>query len=224
MNSRDFEAAAAATSELYRSAGRFTHGYVRGKLLRDPVFRQLAERAPFRAPVIDLGCGRGQTELLLAKLDPELHVLGFDWDEDKLELARQAAARAGLQDRLRFEPGDLRSLEAPRAGTLLMLDVLHYNPLEIQDEMLRRACAALESGGRLFVREADADGSWRSRATIWQERITCKLGLNRGATLVFRSADSIEAVLRDCGLECQRQASWGGTPLANVLIEARRPG
>lgn len=216
-----FEEAARTCASHYRAGGRFVYGYVRGKLLGDPVFRQLVDRAPLDEPVIDLGCGRGQTGMLLSLLFPGMTVKGFDWDESKLTHAREAAQRLGVDAHLRFERGDLREMEYPAARTLLMLDVLHYNPLDVQDDMLRRAAASLLPGGRLFLREVDASGGWRSRATIWQERICCYFGLNRGATLRFRSAASIEVVLRECGLSTRRTSSWGGTPLANVLIEAR---
>ena len=68
----------------------------------------------------------------------------------------------------------------------------------------------------------DANGSLRARLNVLQERFTCLVGLNRGATLRFRSAASIESALEARGLETTRRASWKGTPLANVLIEARK--
>lgn len=218
----DFDERAEHAAGLYAGHARFAWKYSRAKLRHDPVFRQLAERLPFAEPIIDLGCGRGQTELLLASLSGAIEVHGFDWDEKKVRVAREAASRFEDGAHLRFEVGDLRTMDYPAGGTLLMLDVLHYNPLEVQDDMLRRAARSVLPGGRLFVREVDAAGGLRARLNTWQERITCFFGLNRGATLCFRSADSIDAVLCAEGLETTRCASWGGTPLANVLIEARR--
>ncbi|MFT7484229.1 MAG: SAM-dependent methyltransferase [Candidatus Paceibacteria bacterium] len=208
--------------EPYAPLGRMTHGYVRGKLLHDPVYQQLAQRGPFAGPLCDLGCGRGQTTLLLSKLQPELEGVGFDWDESKLSLAR-AAAKGAQAGRLRYVPGDLQSLDVPPSGTILMLDVLHYNPIEIQDQMLRRAAEALLPGGRLFLREVDANGSLRARINQWQERLGCWLRLNRGATLSFRSIAEIEEVLQGHGLKTRSHGSFAGTPLANVLIEASAP-
>jgi len=208
---------------LYSDQGRFTRGYVQGKLLHDPVYRQLSESAPFHGPILDLGCGRGQTVFLLQRLRPGAKAHGIDWDLRKLELARRSASVAGLGEDVRFEAGDIRSIPYPTAGTILMLDVLHYHELEQQDAMLRRAALALTPGGRLFLRDVDASGSLRARINIWQERLGCLVRLNRGATLRFRSAQSIVAVLEGCGLETEVFASWRGTPLANVLIEARRP-
>ncbi len=222
IDSSRFEQGARKCADLYRPDGRLAHGYVRGKLLGDPVYRQLIERGPFAEPIIDLGCGRGQTGLLISVLFSEVSVHGFDWHAEKLERARRAASRADSSQGLTFSTGDLRNLDYPPAKTLLMLDVLHYNPLEIQDQMLDRAASCLLPGGRLFIREVDARAGWRARTNMLQERLGCLLGINRGATLRFRSADSIEAILRSHGLDTRRCSSWEGTPLANVLIEASR--
>lgn len=222
LPAKDYDQAVEEASRAFAGHARFAWKYSRAKLRHDPVYRQLAERAPFQEPVVDLGCGRGQTELLFAVLFGQLEVHGFDWDEAKVAVAREAAARLPQGARLHFDVGDLRSMDYPEAGTLLMLDVLHYNPLETQDAMLRRAARALRPGGRLFLREVDADGGLRARVNVWQERLACLVGLNRGSTLRFRRADSIEAVLREEGLEVRRSASWMGTPLANVLIEAHK--
>ncbi|MFT7670053.1 MAG: SAM-dependent methyltransferase [Planctomycetota bacterium] len=221
-DAKQYEAAARKCAEQFLSRGRFSHGYVLGKLMRDPMYRQIVDRAPLAEPVVDLGCGRGQTGLMLALLYPGLQVVGHDWDADKLEWARDAAKGITGTERLSFESGDLRSMDYHEAKTLLMLDVLHYNPIEVQDEMLRRACACLLPRGRLFIRELDANGGWRAHTTIWVEKLGCMTGMNRGATLCFRSADSIEAILESCGLETCRSSSFEGTPLANVLIEAKR--
>lgn len=220
MKLDEYRTLAMGCAEAYADLGRATRGYVRGKLLHDPLYRQLADLGPFLEPVCDLGCGRGQTSLLFAALQPGIRMRGVDWDGKKVELARSAARAAGHKH-LSFGRADLRMFDPPSAGTVLLLDVLHYSPRDIQDEILERAACALEPGGRLLVRDVDASGTWRSRANIWQERLGNLVGLNRGATLDFRSADSLEGHLASLGLEVRRFESWQGTPLSNVLFEAR---
>lgn len=214
-----YEDAANACAELYRPFGRFAHGYVRGKLLRDPLYRQLAELAPLPLPVVDLGCGRGQTEALLEVLFPGGSYLGFDWDERKLSMARDCLGQLRTTRSHAFQAGDLRELEIPRAGSILLLDVLHYLALAEQDALLERAVEALEPGGRLCLRDVDANGGWRARVNVWQEQVGCWFGLNRGATLCFRPIDELARHLEALGLETKRTESRRGTPLANVLIE-----
>ncbi len=210
----------ARAAAAYRGLGRFNEGYVRGKLGMDPVFRQLVALAPLPSPVLDVGCGRGQTLVLLAQLQPGLDGLGLDWDAPKIDLARKAAAPG---PGLRFEAADMRDADLAEAGTVLLLDVLHYNPVPQQDELLRRAARALRPGGVLLVRELDAARSVRAAINRWQERMGRLVRLNRGATLCFRPASELVAVLRVEGLDVSVVPSYGELPLANVLIEARKP-
>ena len=210
----------AQTAKAYAKCGRFTRGYVRGKLEMDPVFRQLVLRAPLPTPIVDVGCGRGQTLVLLALLQPTLEGVGLDWDAAKVKLAEHAAAP---WPGLRFERADMREAALPAAaGTVLLLDVLHYNPRQVQDAILARAARALRPGGVLYVRELDASRSWRATLNAWQERLGRLVGLSRGATLCFRPASEIVAVLTALGLTTTVTSSFGDLPLANVLIEARR--
>ncbi len=204
----------------YLPHGRFDGRYVHGKLAYDPVHRQLAAAGPLPSPVLDVGCGRGQTLLLLALDRPGVTGVGLDWDDRKLAVARRAAAGiAGV----RFERQDVRDAPYPSAATILLIDVLHYNPVEVQDRMLARAARALTAGGVLYVREIDAAAGWRARVNRWQERIGCAGGLNRGGTLAFRPIAEIRAVLLAEGLVVTTVPSAGGVPLSNVLLAARRP-
>jgi 2-polyprenyl-3-methyl-5-hydroxy-6-metoxy-1,4-benzoquinol methylase len=193
-------------------------GYVRGKLRHDPVYRQLVERAPLPAPLLDVGCGRGQTIVLLALAQPGLAACGLDWDEPKLAVARAAARDL---PHVRFASADVRDAVLPPSGTVLLLDVLHYQTPSAQDVLLARAAAAVLPGGVLFVREIDGAAGWRARLTTWQERLGCWLGVNRGAGMHVRPADELAAKLEAAGLRTTRVASAAGA-LANVLLEARR--
>lgn len=212
-----------AVAQHYRAVSRFAFGYVRGKFNSDPAYRQLAERMPMQSPVLDVGCGRGQTLLLLALLDPKLTGVGLDWDLDKVQSARQVAK--GLA-RLQFQSADADALSLPEeagVGTILLIDVLHYSPPNAQDALLRRAARAVRPGGSVYVRELDLDLGWRARVTQWQEKAGRALRLNRGKSLSFRRAKELVAVLESEGLEVEVVPSWGDLPLANVMLAAHRP-
>jgi uncharacterized protein (DUF2062 family)/2-polyprenyl-3-methyl-5-hydroxy-6-metoxy-1,4-benzoquinol methylase len=205
----------------YRDQGRFAHGYVQGKLEHDPVYRQIAERCPLPGPVVDLGCGRGQTGILLALVQPGVRVRGLDWDAAKIAGAARAAS--GL-DGLVYERADVRdaALDPGRAGTVLLLDVLHYQPIPEQDRILARAVEALTPAGVLYVREIDFEAGWRARVTTGLEYLGRWLRLNRGATLNFRPVASMVAQLESRGLAVSVEPSSEGILFSNVLIEARR--
>jgi 2-polyprenyl-3-methyl-5-hydroxy-6-metoxy-1,4-benzoquinol methylase len=210
------------TIASYRDEGRFVLGYVKGKLTHDPVYRQLALHSPLPEPIVDIGCGRGQALILLSLLaKPESSAIGLDWDGQKIERAKRAAERAVAK--LHFTVSDVRFAPVPKARTIMLIDVLHYNPTDIQDAMLQRAARALLPGGTLFIRDIDASRGWRSSVNRWQEYVGQWIHFNRGATLCFRPAEELISILKAEGLTVEVNPSWAHLPLANVLLCAHRP-
>lgn len=217
-----FLRAAKSTTERYLPLGRFAHGYVKKKLVADPVYRVLTPRIPEDARVLDVGSGRGQFAVLLAIASPARTVTGLDWDAEKVALARRAAE--GLAH-VSFEAADLRAhdLAGPPVDAVLLLDVLHYLPVDAQDAVLRSAAARLAPGGTLWVRDADAAAGWRFRLTALEEGIFTRLGVNRGAGLCFRPMADLARLLEAAGLSVTTEPMWEGTPFANVLLGATSP-
>jgi uncharacterized protein (DUF2062 family)/2-polyprenyl-3-methyl-5-hydroxy-6-metoxy-1,4-benzoquinol methylase len=207
-------AAMERTRARYGSAPVGDRYYVAGKLAFDPVFRLVSELDGDFGSVLDLGCGRGQLGLLLLELGRVTSLCGVDSDARKVEVARSAGREA------EFRVGDVARVELGRADTILLVDVLHYLPLDEQDELLRAACRALGPRGRLLVRELDADPSARSVTTRLFEWCARKIGLNRGRATHYRSALEVRHVLEGAGLSCTVQGASERTPFANVLIVA----
>jgi hypothetical protein len=116
---------------------------------------------------------------------------------------------------------DARSLSAGTARVVLLFDVLHMMPRPDQDALLVAAVRALEPGGMIVIREADASAGWRFQAVRFGNRLTA---LTSGAwrqTFAFRTLDE----WRDCfsrhGLEVERTPAGEGTPFANHLFRLR---
>jgi len=66
--------------------------------------------------VLDLGCGTGLLSLLLLQRQRELAVTGLELSPEAMALAKRAAAKNDLTDRLFFHQGDLRDRNALPAG------------------------------------------------------------------------------------------------------------
>lgn len=204
--------------------------YVRTKLLSDPVAKLIAgiagdtERA--LGDIADIGTGRGQLPILLIELGRASSVWGVDWDEKKIAAGQRAAAGDGEEHpRLEatFVTGDAREASPPEADTVLLIDLLHYFTIAEQDQILRRAAAAVRPGGRILIREADTERGLRSFATLLEERIFTALRFNRGERVRFRPAREIVARLEEAGLRAAIQPAWERTPFSNVLIIGSRP-
>ncbi len=211
------EAALRRTVARYVSAPRGDRHYVSSKLRFDPVTRGI-ERVGAERPfgrLIDAGAGRGQLGLFALELGVAHAVVGFDYDERKVAVARSAA-----QYDARFEVGDLKHASFVHCDTVLLVDVLHYLPPEFQDDLLERAYAGIEPGGRIVVREtnrAGGPGAWLARAF---EAIATLTGYNRGQRLWYRSRDELVAVLRRAGAHIDEGR---GDLLSNVLVVAEKP-
>ncbi|MBI2895496.1 MAG: DUF2062 domain-containing protein [Deltaproteobacteria bacterium] len=217
-----FMMAHSRTAPRYLPCGRVAHGYVKRKLLLDPVYRSLVDRIAPDASVLDVGCGRGQFAVLLALMGPARSVKGLDWDARKIDMARTAAQ--GLA-RASFEVCDLsRGLprEPAAADAVLLIDVLHYLEPAAQDALLSDLATRLGPSGTLFVRDVDAAAGWRYRVTALEERIFTGMRFNRGRGLHFRPIAEMQALLEGKGLVCKVQPMWQGTPFANVLLTATR--
>jgi geranyl diphosphate 2-C-methyltransferase len=67
------------------------------------------------ATLLDAGCGRGGSSLLLASRFPRLAIRGFTLSSYQASAARAAARRLGYSDRVKFRRGSMLALPA-RAG------------------------------------------------------------------------------------------------------------
>ncbi|HEY6294923.1 MAG TPA: methyltransferase domain-containing protein [Streptosporangiaceae bacterium] len=106
---------------------------------------------------VDLGCGGGEVSLELARLvAPGGSVTGVDLDGVKLDLARKAAVERGAGN-VEFLAGNVSNWDEPGA-----YDVV-YSRFVLQHlsepvNLLRRMWAAVRTGGRVIVEDADFDG------------------------------------------------------------------
>ena len=82
------------------------------------------------AKVADVGCGLGASTILLAEQFPQAQLLGCDYHEESIELARKRAADAGVAERIDFEiatrPGLRR--QRLRPGRDVRLPARHGRP------------------------------------------------------------------------------------------------
>jgi SAM-dependent methyltransferase len=229
--SPDHKALLADAARPYRAAGASNRHFASGKLRHDPVFLALLRLGvlPGRGALLDLGCGRGLLLSLLATareryrdgrwpgdLPPpplELSLQGIELDADHAEAARRA-----LGGRAQVARRDLREGGFPACVAAVMIDVLLYLRRDEQDQVLREAAAALEPGGVLLLREADAAAGPAFHLTRWTERA---LELARGrlrSPLHYRTAAEWKALLASLGFSVAIRPMSGGTPFANVLF------
>jgi SAM-dependent methyltransferase len=224
-------------SAPYRSAGRGAWHFARGKLGHDPVFAAMLQSGLFdRAHhILDLGCGQG----LLANWLHAAHTLQHEgrWPSAwpavgrfgsyrGLDIATRSVARgrAAMPEGARLELADIREAGFDTADRIVILDVLHYMPVAEQETVLDKVVAALAPGGLLLMRVGDPGAGWRFRFTAWTDRLIVLSHGHGWAPLHPRPLDAWRAALETRGLRLQSQPMSAGTPFANVLLLAQKPG
>jgi SAM-dependent methyltransferase len=74
--------------------------------------------------VADVGCGHGASAVVLADKFPEAHITGFDFHAPSIEVARQRAGEAGVEQRTSFEVADAKGYEGTY-DLICFFDCLH---------------------------------------------------------------------------------------------------
>ncbi|KAK48993.1 methyltransferase [Caballeronia jiangsuensis] len=112
---------------------------------------------------IDIGAAQGALPVQIARAHPHLTGGGFDLPVVGPIFDDYVAAH-GLQDRVRFYPGDFFKDPCPSADVLVMGHILHDWNLPQKLELLAKCHAALPPGGVLIVYDAIIDDERRQNA------------------------------------------------------------
>jgi len=229
-----FRALAQRAAQRYPNRDRYARHFAYGKLTRDPVFRHVLEAGVFPpgARIMDLGCGQGLLAALLAEACesygkgewPErwpVPPTGFSIDGVDLAPRNIERARHAAGDRAHFVRGDIRAVEFGHRDAIALLDVIHYLDAEGQRDVIDRARRALDRGGVLLMRVADASRSLRFLFTVAVDHAATRLRGHGTGRFHTRPLEEWRRELAACGFDARPVPMSGGTGFANVLLVAR---
>jgi demethylmenaquinone methyltransferase/2-methoxy-6-polyprenyl-1,4-benzoquinol methylase len=124
-----------------------------------------------RGPVMDLGCGTGDLTLHLARMAPsEAEIVGTDFAEPMLEVARAKATAAGLGRKVTFIHGDISKLPfrdghfSVVAISFAFRNITYHNPL--RDRYLAEVLRVLSEEGRFVIVETSQPSNPLFRAAF----------------------------------------------------------
>jgi SAM-dependent methyltransferase len=230
----------ARASEGYRAAGRFAHGFARGKLGRDPLFIDMLRHGvfPSEGRFLDLGCGQAvfAAWLLAAQEMADagqwpagwpppprvINLLGLELMPS--DVARAHAALARFAPRVTIRQGDVTREEFAPCEVVTILDVLHYFDHDRQRDVLTRVHRALTAGapgGVLVARVGDAAAGWRFELSRKVDQVVTFVRGHGWSDLYCRPVGEWRALLQEIGFDVQVFASEGGPPFANTFLIAR---
>ena len=197
--------------------------FVRGRLATAPL-EALAARAE-GARLLDVGCGHGVLVALLAVGSPGRHVVGIDPDERKIDWARASVGRLA---NVELRACTIETLAAERAGefdTVLVADVLYLLAAAAWRPFLGAAHELLRRGGRLVLKEAEDDGSWRVRKALFQEQLMVRMlrRTHSSGAVGFAPRATLEAAVRAAGFAIEEVVPLArGYSTPHLMIVARR--
>lgn len=191
--------------------------YVRWKVRADPAYDAvLRQLRGHDEPLIDLGCGVGLLPFYLREHGVQASIIGIDFDQRKVDVARRAATRYRDVD---FIAGDARS-SLPEGRSVVMLDLLHYLDAESRAQILANVARAVPPGGIVVIRQGVRDGSWRYRLTSAVDGLGRAIRWMKAEHLKYPTREEITAAF--AGFAAEITPLWGRTPYNNYLFVFRR--
>jgi uncharacterized protein (DUF2062 family)/SAM-dependent methyltransferase len=209
-------------NQMFAQCSRPDRGFVRWKLRLDRVFSLLAELLAAEdlgsGTIVDLGCGYGMVLSFAAFGDSSQRLVGCDLDAHRIAVARQALSKLDAN----LSVADVRGLDLPPSGLILIMDVLQYLRSDEQMTLLQRCCSALEPNGMLIFRVHDRERGLWSTITMAFDRLIFLWG-RAGARPLTLPAAEYHSVLEKAGMRVEQRRFRNRLPLAHILFIAKKP-
>jgi len=191
-----------------------------------PSLTGIEEKLKAGAVVADIGCGHGASTIIMAQAYPNSRFWGFDNHDASIRHARDAAAAAGVGDRITFESANAQSIPAQDYDLLCFFDCLH----DMGDPVgaCKRAAEVLKADGSAMIVEPMAGNTVEEnfnpigRTFAGASTLCCtsnSLALNGPALGAVASEDAIRDTVLAGGFTQFRRTSE--TPF-NRIFEARK--
>ncbi len=168
--------------------------------------------------LIDVGGGSGTYTIAFLRANPEMKAAIFDLPQ-VTEMARARLSEAGLLERTTLVSGDLYADDLPGGHDLAFVSaIIHMNSPEQNLALYRKVFAALESGGRIVIRDhvMKPDKTEPLAGAVFA--INMLVGTPGGGTYTF---EEIRAPLAEAGFVRIRQLQDSDQMLG--LVEGFKP-
>ncbi len=192
---------------LFRGTERFFRPGYRAHLVADwiPALEGVLEKLRRGAKVADVGCGHGASTIIMAEAFPSSEFFGFDYHGASIERAREAAAEAGVADRITFDVASAKDYPGNDYDLVCVFDCLH----DMGDPV----------GASAHVHDTlSADGTWMIVEPFAEDRV--EGNLNPVGRVFYGASTMIctpASLAQEVGLALGAQA--GEARLTEVLKE-----
>jgi SAM-dependent methyltransferase len=216
-------------ADLFVGTERFFRPNYRAHLVNEwiPALGDIEAKLEAGAKVADVGCGLGTSTILMAQAYPKSTFVGFDYHPQSIEMAREAAAKAGVSDRVRFEIAKSKDYPGQNYQLVAFFDCLH--DMGDPEGAARHVLESLDRNGAWMIVEPFAHDKLEDnlnpigRVFYSASTMLCtpaslsqEVGLGLGAQA---GEGRLAKILRAAGFTRVRRAAE--TPF-NIVLEARR--
>lgn len=161
----------------YQYKGPVLEWYCRIKTKLENNYEQLEKLVPTTGAVLDIGCGYGFLDYMLAWTSSDRRITGIDYDEEKIAVASHNFSKT---EQVKFICTDALQFPEGPYQCILIMDVLHYLLPEKQEQVLNRCVEQLLPGGVLIVRDGMQDLEQKHKGTVLTEIFSTKIfGFNK---------------------------------------------
>lgn len=202
---------------------RWLQGYIKGKLLADPVFDTALEMAGgHKGRIVDLGCGLGLLGLWLRSHQLDAPYVGCDLGSWKIDAGRKVVAELGFSN-MQLQEGDLLEFPLAPGDMICAFDILHYFPENAQSRLIQRLAEAARNGSIVLIRNGMNGCGWRSYVTLLEEWWTRLSGWIQGGNIHFPALQPLVAEFQSQGCLVEYNPLWGNTPFSSFWLKVSAP-
>jgi uncharacterized protein len=187
----------------YIYKGPVLEWYLRVKIRLEKDYQLFHELLPRKGRILDIGCGYGFMSYMLHFASPEREIIGYDYDEEKIDVANHCFSRNA---NIHFLKTDITRMQPGPADAIILADVLHYLEPDQQETIIHKCMNELRAGGVLIIRDGDRDLKKRHAGTRLTEFFSTRLvAFNKtaGKQLHFLSGAAIRDLARRHNLDCK---------------------
>ncbi|MEZ5045482.1 MAG: 1-acyl-sn-glycerol-3-phosphate acyltransferase [Chitinophagaceae bacterium] len=143
---------------------------IKTKLEHD--YEPIEKLVPKQGSILDIGCGYGFLDYILAWTSVERTILSIDFDKEKIDIANHCFLK---NEQIEFLHCDALAFPEKQYDCIIMLDVLHYFTPDKQALLIEKIIANLSPNGVFIFRDGFKDIATKHKGTQLSEYFSTQL-------------------------------------------------
>lgn len=177
-------------------------------------FVKIESLLPEEGLIIDVGCGYGLLSNLIALKSDRRNVIGVDSSENRILAAQKTV---NVRKNIKFIRQDITAFGFPSCDAVVMSDVLHHLPLNIQDNLIKNIYENLKNNGILLIQDVNTSPYWKFCFAYMSDFLQ-----HSREKLFYQPAKKVEENLKRAGFHVDTIEAHKGYPVADVIFVCRK--